>query len=126
MRLDVVVLLCLSLTFFPSISTGTNLLRSANPTEKSALGESINGPGTPPSEAEMEGLGEPEKADDASGPGFGFYPATLSERREAAEAPTDPHVEDARENGQPFQPFIPHGIDLGATSLLTGNDFMQN
>ena len=125
MRLDVVVvLLCLSL-ISPNISTGTKLLRSATPTE-SALGKSINGPGTPPSEAEMEGLGEPEKADDASGPGFGFYPATLSERREAAEAPTDPHVEDARENGQPFQPFIPHGIDLGATSLLTGSDFMQN
>ena len=121
MRL-LVVLLCLFL--IPTISTATKLLRTAARKEN-PLAESINGPGTPPSEAEMEGLGEPEKADDDSVKGVAFYPATLAERREAAEAPTDPHVEEAKEDGQPYQPFVPHGIDLGATSLLTGNDFMN-
>ena len=54
-----------------------------------------------------------------------FFPATKEERKAAKEAPTDPTVEEAQSVGEAWQPFVPHGIDLGATSMLTGNAFMQ-
>jgi hypothetical protein len=72
-----------------------------------------------------EELPEPQAANgETEEKGFAFFPATKKERIEAQNAPTDPTVEEAKSLDQPWQPFVPHGIDLGATSMLTGDSFM--
>ena len=92
---------------------------------ESPMTESLHPPGTPPSDAEESETGD-EKKEPGEEPveGFAFFPASIKERQEAKLAPTDPHVEEAKQDGQPWQPYIPHGIDMGASSMLTGDSFM--
>lgn len=75
----------------------------------------------PENEAGQEASGS---GSDAGSGSFAFFPATDKERKEAASAPFDPHVAEAMQDNQPWQPYIPHGIDLGASSQLTGDNFM--
>ena len=82
----------------------------------------VRGRVDPPPETETD----PEKtaSNEEQDKGFAFFPATAAERLAAREAPTNPIVEEAKSLGQPWTPFVPHGIDLGASSMLTGNAFM--
>jgi hypothetical protein len=89
--------------------------------EERAPGMEGGGEGEEGGDSEKEGSGSGSESGTGS---FAFFPATAAERKAAENAPADPHVEEALQDGQPWQPYIPHGIDLGATSQLTGDNFM--
>ena len=91
--------------------------------EAKAPGMEESGNGNQDTDGEQEREGSGSGSDSGSG-SFAFFPATAAERKAAANAPTDPNVEEALQDDQPWQPFIPHGIDLGASSQLTGDSFM--
>ena len=89
--------------------------------EEEDTGGYMGGGGQEGTRVEKEGTGSGSESGSGS---FAFFPATAAERKAAENAPSDPHVQEALQDDQPWQPFIPHGIDLGAASQLTGDNFM--
>ena len=92
----------------------------------SPLDSELHPKGGPPSEAEEQSTGgEKKKPGDEPIQGFAFFPATAAEQHAASTAPSDPNVQERKDtDGQPWD--IPHGLDLGQSSMLTGDAFMQH